>query len=115
MCSGVVSFGGMNMAGLEAVSANMQKQIVAKGYDLDEVELLEMRGRFDEKQPGSFTEGLFKTKQGAYFKCGEGAPKSPYELRAGLLVRAGTRLFELSEEDALKWLDEKDFLIYPLR
>ena len=42
-------------------------------------------------------------------------PKSNYELRAGLLVRAGTRLFELTEDEAKEWLDNKDMSIYPVQ
>lgn len=97
------------------ISENMKRQIVSRGYDLDDVELLEIRGRFDPKVVGSFTEGVFKTSDGAFFKCGEGMPKSNYEQRAGLLVRPGTRLFELAPEEAQEWLDNKDMSIYPVQ
>lgn len=97
------------------ISEAMKNQIIAKGYDLDDVELLEMRGKFDEQVVGSYTEGVFKAGDGSYFKCGEGMPKSNYELRAGLLVRAGTKLFEITEEEATEWLQNKDMSIYPVQ
>lgn len=97
------------------ISENMKRCITSKGYDLDDVELLDLRGKFDPKVVGSFTEGVFKTGDGRYFKCGEGMPKSNYELRAGLLVRAGTRLFELTEDEAKEWIDNKDMSIYPVQ
>lgn len=96
------------------ISDAMKNQIQAKGYDLDDVELLEIRGKFDPNVVGSFTEGVFKTGDGRYFKCGEGMPKSNYELRAGLLVRQGTKLFEMTEDEANEWLANKDMSIYPV-
>lgn len=97
------------------ISENMKRCIEAKGYDLASVELLELRGKFDPKVVGSFTEGVFKASDGSYFKCGEGMPKSNYEQRAGLLVRPGTRLFQITEAEAQEWLDNKDFSIYPVQ
>ena len=101
------------MATINDISDNMKKQIEKHGYDLDSVELLELRGKFDPAVMGSFCEGMFKTADGAYFKCGEGMTKSPYEHRAGLLVRAGTKLFAQTEEQAMEWLENKDLSIYP--
>ncbi|HIS40870.1 MAG TPA: hypothetical protein IAC12_08605 [Candidatus Aphodovivens avistercoris] len=97
------------------ISENMKRCITSKGFDLDDVELLEIRGKFDPQVVGSFTEGVFKAGDGRYFKCGEGMPKSNYEQRAGLLVRAGTRLFEITEAEAQEWLDNKDLSIYPVQ
>jgi hypothetical protein len=102
------------MAGIDGISTNMRKQIEAKGYALDDLELLALRGVFDPTVIGSFTEGLFKTGDNRYFICGEGMTKSPYELRAGLLVRAGTKLFEKTEEEAQAWLANDDMSVYPL-
>lgn len=101
------------MASLGDISDKMKRQIEAYGYDLDTVELLELRGKFDPAVIGSFCEGMFKTADGAYFKCGEGMTKSPYEQRSGLLVRAGTKLFTQTEEQAREWLENKDLSMYP--
>lgn len=96
------------------ISENMKRQITSKGYDLDDIELLDLRGKMDQSVVGSYTEGVFKTGDGRYFKCGEGMPKSNYEQRAGLLVRAGTKLFEMTEQEAQEWLANEDRSIYPL-
>ena len=101
------------MPSINDISDKMKNQIKASGYDPDEVELLELRGKFDPAVMGSFVEGMFKAPDGSYFKCGEGMTKSPYEQRAGLLVRAGTKLFPQTEEQAQEWLDNKDLSIYP--
>ncbi len=87
------------------ISENMRKQIEVKGYVFEEVEMIEFRGKFDTDLLGSYCEALFRTKDGAYFICGEGTTSSPYQKRAGLLITNGTKLRELTSEEAQKWLD----------
>lgn len=87
------------------VSENMRKHIENKGYNFDDVELVEIRGKMDPDLLGSYCEALFKTKDGAYLKCGEGTTSSPYQVRAGLLVTSGVKVFEITPDQAQEWLD----------
>ncbi len=93
------------MTDIGNVRENIRARIESKGYDLDSVELVEMRGEYNPDLLGSYCEGLFRTADGEYFKCGEGTTSSPYQQRAGLLVTAGTKLIAVTPEQAQEWLD----------
>ena len=103
------------MADLGSLSEAMVDAILDEGFELEEIEMLaDLRGIFDPKVEGSYTESVFKTADGEYFKCGEGQTGSPYESRMGLLRRAGARIFDITQEEAEAWLASDDMSIYPV-
>ena len=103
------------MADLNSLSQTMKDAILDEGLEMNEIEMLaDLRGIFDPKVEGSYTESVFKTADGEYFKCGEGQTGSPYESRMGLLRRAGARIFDITKEEAEAWLANEDMSVYPV-
>lgn len=84
----------------------MKKVIGNKMYNTNTAELL---ASYSENC-GSFeyiSEGLYRTKKGAYFVAGEGGALSRYSIKDGQNAWCGSEDIRiLSEEEAREWMEE---------
>ncbi|MDY6830978.1 MAG: hypothetical protein SWC96_03925 [Thermodesulfobacteriota bacterium] len=63
--------------------------------------------------PGDFkrcAESLYRTKKGNWFLAGEGGPMSKYAEPVGDMTGGGSGIIPLTDQDALQWLEDKEFV-----
>jgi hypothetical protein len=54
----------------------------------------------------NLSEGLYRTKKGAYFLAGEGGPMSKYSRPCGDMTGGGEGLEPITKSEALEWMEK---------
>jgi hypothetical protein len=88
----------------------MKKIVDGKVYNTETAECIaEWDNGFYGNDFKRCEESLYKTKKGAYFLAGEGGPMSKYARPVGNMTGGGDGLEPITEHEAQKWLEDRDF------